>query len=736
MRKLVVWVMSCGCSLALVLIGVSRGPLAAEPKAPEKFVAVDTSRLMGLPESHPLLGVEEAFPNWKFTRPVDLTHAGDGSNRIFVVEQGGRIHVGPNDPNSKTTEVFLDLTDVVRRKHNEEGLLGLAFHPKYRENGEFFVFYSVTPLGTVISRFHVAKDNPNRADRASEEKLLEYRKPYGNHNGGCLKFGPDGFLYISIGDGGLANDPHGNGQNLETLLATILRIDVDQQDEGKHYSIPKDNPFVEQSPNSRGEIWAYGLRNPWRMSFDRQTGALWVGDVGQDHFEEVNVIVKGGNYGWNLREGKHPRDPAADRDSVQTFVEPVIDYPRVSGKSITGGLVYRGQRLPTIVGAYIYADFMSGNIWAVQTDGKKATADYKLARTSLMITAFGEDEAGELYFTAADGRVRQFRVPDSDEKHDFPKTLSETGLFSSVKDHEPSPGMIPYDVNVPLWSDGAVKDRFIALPQNGSVTFEEQEKWGFPVGTVIVKTFSLQTDSSKPEKTQRLETRLWLHSPRGWEGYTYMWNEDQSDANLLADWPFKKEIEITTPKGSTKQEWYFPSRSDCQACHTHNVGFVLGWNTRQLNKPATAAHSDENQIDLFQRLGLFTKPVTTPASKLEAYPEWEDDKAPPEQRARAYLDTNCAFCHTPGGFGTAGGARAELDYHNPFEKAFAIGTKSKPGSKPFIEPGQPKDSAIIEHMSTRNPKEQMPPLATLRRDDFAIDVISRWIKELPKPETK
>ncbi|MBC7856254.1 MAG: PQQ-dependent sugar dehydrogenase, partial [Pirellulaceae bacterium] len=237
-----------------------------------------------------------------------------------------------------------------------------------------------------ISRFKVSKEDPNKADRSSEEKLLEFPKPYGNHNGGSLKFGPDGFLYISIGDGGLANDPHENGQNLETLWGKILRIDVNRKDKGKNYAIGQDNPFVERGNNVRGEIWAYGLRNPWRIAFDRENGTLWNSDVGQDRFEEVNVIIRGGNYGWNLREGKHPRDPNAVRDSAEKFVSPILDYPRIEGKSVTGGVVYRGQRLPSLKGAYIYADFVSGNIWALHSDGKTAGANHKVARTSLLIS--------------------------------------------------------------------------------------------------------------------------------------------------------------------------------------------------------------------------------------------------------------------------------------------------------------------------------------------------------------
>ncbi len=705
----------------------------------EKFVPVDTSRLMGSPDAQPTLGVEKAFPHIQFTRPVEFTHAGDGSDRVFVVEQDGRIRVFPNRSDAKEAKVFLDLHEVVRREHNEEGLLGLAFHPDYRTNGQFFVFYSVTPRGSVVSRFRVSKDDPNRADRDSEEKLMTWTKPYGNHNGGCLRFGPDGHLYISVGDGGLRCDPHGNAQNLEVLNGKILRIDVDHKDAGKNYAIPKDNPFVDRggkvpppAPEQpargsgiRTEIWAYGLRNVWRYSFDRSTGTLWAADVGQDRHEEIDIIVRGGNYGWNIREGKHPLDPNAERSAVGEFIDPILDYPRVEGKSVTGGLVYRGRRLPDLVGAYLYADFFSGNVWALRWDGKKVTANPKIARTSLLISAFGEDEAGEAYFTAFDGFVYRLRAPEKVLSQSvFPRTLTETGLFASVKDHTPAPGLIPYAVNVPLWSDGAAKDRFLVLPEKGKVIFKEQDQYSFPVGTVLVKTFLLNTDLEKPEEMRRLETRLLVHNPRGWEGYTYIWNEEQDEANLLADWPFTREFDVKSATGPVKREWYFPSRSDCIACHTQNAGFVLGLNTRQLNRTYGYGKVKDNQIRVFERLGIFSEPLPKPVGELEASPDWQAKEAPTATLARAYLDANCAMCHSPGGRGHAGGASMDMRFHVPLAEAF-------PREKEWLSPGDPARSVLLKRMTTRHADPQMPPLATNRVDEDAVKVLHQWIKQLP-----
>jgi uncharacterized repeat protein (TIGR03806 family) len=692
----------------------------------ETFMPVDTSRLMGSPDEQPTLGVERAFPHLKFTRPVEFTHAGDGTDRVYVVEQDGRIRIFPNRSDAKEAKVFLDLRDVVRREHNEEGLLGLTFHPDYRKNGQFFVFYSVTPRGSVVSRFRVSKDDPDRADRDTEEKLMQWTKPYGNHNGGCLRFGPDGQLYISVGDGGLGGDPHANAQNLEVLNGKILRIDIDRKDTGKNYAVPKNNPFADRGGKVRGEIWAYGLRNVWRYSFDRTTGTLWAADVGQDRHEEIDVIVRGGNYGWNIREGKHALDPNAERSAVGEFIEPVLDYPRAEGKSVTGGQVYRGRRLQGLSGAYLYGDFISGNVWALRWDGKKVTSNAKIARTSLLISAFGEDEAGEAYFTSFDGFVYRFRTP-VEKRHtnpDFPRTLTETGLFASVKEHTPAAGLISYDVNVPLWSDGAAKDRFLVLPAKGKVVFKEQGQWEFPVGTVLVKTFLLHTDLENPKEVRRLETRLLVHNPRGWEGYTYLWNEEQDEANLLADWPYTRTYEVKSANGPVKREWYFPSSSDCQACHTQAGGFVMGLNTRQLNREHEYGRVKDNQVRAFERLGIFTGPLPKPVADLEAFPDWQAKTAPVATLARAYLDANCAMCHTPGGRGHAGGAGMDLRFHLSLAEAF-------PGKTNWLVPGNPERSILVKRITTRHENAQMPPLATNRVDEEAVNVIRRWVKQLP-----
>jgi glucose/arabinose dehydrogenase len=342
-------------------------------------------------------------------RPILLTHFGDGSGRIVVGEQHGVIYI--IDPKNPTeAKVFLDIQDRVRYsdKQNEEGFLGLAFHPKFKENGEFFVFYTdkKATMANVVSKFTTKAGDKSKGDPASEVELIRFEKPFWNHDGGTLAFGKDGYLYITHGDGGAGGDPHENGQKMSTLLGKILRIDVDKASPDKKYGIPADNPFVKQD-GALPEIYAYGFRNIWRFAFDRQTGELWAGEVGQNLFEEIVKVSKGGNFGWSKREALHPFG-AKGVDVNKEMIEPVWEYHHDIGKSITGGNVYRGKEIPELAGHYVYADYVSNRFWALKYDEEKGrvVANRVLKNTPIAVMSFGEDESGETYLmgTSATGQ--------------------------------------------------------------------------------------------------------------------------------------------------------------------------------------------------------------------------------------------------------------------------------------------------------------------------------------------
>jgi glucose/arabinose dehydrogenase len=402
------------------------------------FVLAITVSAASAQNNLPSVDLKVAWPHLKFDRPVAMIEAPDGSHRQFVVEQAGRIWILPADRNASEPKLFLDISDRRPFRENEEGLLCLAFHPQFKTNGKFYIFYTQqNPKRNILSEFQVSKTDPEKADLASEHEVFHILKEWWNHNGATLVFGPDGYLYITVGDGGDGYDPREHGQNLNVVYAKILRIDVNSKTGSLPYGIPQDNPFLpadkaaldklvpfddKGQTGQRPEIWAYGVRNPWRVSFDRETGELWVGDVGQDRFEEVDIIKKGGNYGWSAREGFHDLNRTSHPAKGTAPIDPIIEYghnaelaqqskfPNHSiGISITGGYVYRGKKIPALRGVYVYGDFQMGTIWGLRYENGKLTADGVLvngnpART---IPSFAEDSEGELYVLSFDGRIYQ-----------------------------------------------------------------------------------------------------------------------------------------------------------------------------------------------------------------------------------------------------------------------------------------------------------------------------------------
>ncbi len=417
------------------------------------------------------LQLEEAFPSLRFSRPVDFQIPGDGSGRIFVVEQAGVIRVLDNRSDAGSADVFLDIRSRVRDQGNEEGLLGLAFHPNFATNGYFYVDYTASsPRRTVVARYRVDPNDPDRALPGSETIILQVNQPYSNHNGGQIVFGPDGYLYVALGDGGSGGDPHDHGENPATLLGSILRIDVDG---GSPYAIPSDNPFAGDTQGRREEIYAYGLRNPWRISFDSSTGQLWAADVGQNLYEEVNIIEKGANYGWDVMEGLHCYEPSTGCNQTGLTL-PVWEYSHDLGISITGGFVYRGAMAPSLAGRYVFADYGTGRIWALAWDGSRAQVE-EIMDTSLAISSFGVDAQEELYALAFNGRIYRFAEEGRGTVTDPPVTNAES-------DEAPSEAMLWGNYPNPFNPETTIR---YALPQPGAVRLVVYDLLGHEVAMLV-----------------------------------------------------------------------------------------------------------------------------------------------------------------------------------------------------------------------------------------------------------
>ena len=682
-----------------------------------------------LPPAPPVgaMRLERAFPELTFERPLWMGYAPNDDRFVYFVEQAGRILVADAE-NPVTTEVFFE--EEVRRGHNEEGLLGLAFHPDYVENGRFFIYYSASnPVRTVLSELRRSAARETVADPTTERVLLEIDQPFGNHNGGDIQFGPDGYLYVAVGDGGAGGDPLGNGQNPETLLATVLRIDVDSEDPGcgTPYGIPEDNPFAMErcqpgvTPAGAPEVFAWGLRNVWRMSFDKGTGALWGGDVGQDAREEINIIENGHNYGWSQVEGDICFQGDCD---LEVFSEPVYAYDHDEGKSVTGGYVYRGSRLPELWGKYIFGDYETGRIWALERVPGGPPEVTPLTHSRRRIVSFGESPNGELYVVTFDADIQQLeRVDPPMNLEPFPQRLSETGCYSDIANLVLAPGVVRFDVNSPLWTDGAVKLRSVALPPGETMYYQPDGAFGLPLGTVVLKTFTLEDGAGN---VRRLETRVIHRDPNGWNGYTYRWEDDQQDAVLL-DGALTEEVEGPTGRFT----WIYPSRAQCDHCHVERFGYAVGLASRQLNRLYDYEGGTFNQLAAFAGAGLMEQAPEALPSTLPAFPDPHDDSASLEARVRGLLDANCASCHLPDG---PTDAEIDLRVTTPFEEMKLCNIEPTRGESGIenamlLAPGEPIRSVLVERMRTRG-EGQMPPLGTSIIDGFGSALVGAWIEEM------
>lgn len=676
--------------LAVALLG---GCSASDDRGPE---CLNLPR----PPARDVVEYVRVFPSVAIEGGVDLLLDPTG-DRWYLATQSGQIYTFPNVAEPPAPTLFADLAPQIV-EGGEAGLLGMALHPDYADNGEVFLSYT-GPGGPVfesrLSRFHTS--DGLTLDLASEEPILVVDQPYTNHNGGDLGFGRDGFLYFGLGDGGSGGDPQNRAQDPDSLLGKLLRIDVDG---GDPYAIPADNPYA--AGGGRPEIFALGLRNPWRFNFDRLTGELWAGDVGQNVWEEIDKIVLGGNYGWNIKEGLDCF--GQDACAGAGLVDPVAQYRNTGGASVIAGFVYRGAALPDLAGLFLYTDFYGETLWGVA----EGAAPVVLSEAGVRGTvAFAEDRDGELYTLAYGGGIYRLRAATPASGPVLPDMLSETGCLDVADPRRPPAGAVPYALNVPFWSDGADKTRWMFLPPNRPAEIAADGDLALPVGSVVVKTFEL---AGAP-----VETRLFVHHGDGdWAGYSYAWDADGGDARLLAG-------------GETRvvgaQTWIFPDRADCMYCHSRAAGRTLGLELAQLARevPGDAGEPIDQLLLLASRGVLADPPAAIPLPPIAG-------DAPLAERARAYLHANCSQCHRP----DAPSGRARIDLRRDVPAAAMNLCEATPRSgdldladATLLTPGDPARSILSARMHTLG-STRMPAVGSAAIDSEGAALVDAWIAAL------
>jgi uncharacterized repeat protein (TIGR03806 family) len=720
--------------LVILITSLLPGVLfAQQPYGLKKRVLWTQSRVVGFPDPPLPYRLERVFRELTFKQPI-ATGIFPGNDLIWVATHQGsyggdsQIRVFADKPDVDSTELFLQRPEIV---------YGLAFHPRFAENGYLFVGCNgkseeLGEVATKVLRFTLEPSLPYSCDPNSSQVVIQW--PSNGHNGGDLAFGPDGMLYVSAGDGTSDSDLNLAGQDLSTLPGSILRIDVDHASAGKQYSVPADNPFI-NTPGARPEIWAYGFRNPWRITFDVNTGQLWVGNNGQDHWESVHLVQRGENHGWSVFEGSHPFRLQRQRGPTPP-VAPIVEHPHSEARSLTGGVVYNGSKHPTLRGAYLYGDYATGNVWAVRHDTVRVTWKQQLSRSTLQIAGFGIDSSGEPVIVDHGGGLYQLapNLPQPDAPP-FPRLLSETGLYNSTTENRVDDALIPYSVNAPLWSDGSSKERFIALPGKEQIGFKAKGGWDFPDGAVLVKTFSLNVDDDSTAKPRRIETRL-LHRQDGeWYGYSYAWNKQQTDAELVAAAGMDQNFDTGDGSESRNQTWHYPSRSECMVCHSRAANFVLGLSTAQMNKAHDYDGVTDNQLRALEQIGVLSVDGKSKLPKRpEQYPQLAnplDETSSLEDRARAYLHANCANCHMDAGGGNSNialefdtkGEKMSLFDAPPVHDSYGIANAK------LIASGAPQQSVLLQRVSRRG-AGQMPPLGSSLVDKAGIRLLDQWIRSL------
>lgn len=761
-KRLALGVASLAFAIALTswLATTAAEPAKTQTAEPSKATRQPwtASKVTGSPEPPPPYKIVNAFPKMKFDHPLLLAHSPE-LKRIFVGEQAGVLYSFPDKPDAKP-DLFIDLRkelktfNVLPKTKGIDILYGLAFHPRFAENRQCFICYTLHTTepgarnfkdGSRVSRFTVTKTDPPRVDPDSEEIVLSFLQ--GGHNGADIHFGPDGMLYLSIGDSSGPNPPdlHNTGQDISDLSSSILRFDVDHKDEGKNYAVPKDNPFVKWK-DARPEIWAYGFRNPFRMSFDSKTGDLYVGDVGWDLWEMVHRIEKGGNYGWSAMEGPQP---IKEKAGPTPIIPPLIALPHTLACSITGGRVYHGKKFPELEGAYIFGDWETRRLWAARFDGERVKEMPELTRPLVRIVAFGQNLEGEIYFLDYDaGTVHTIERNDQNQQNkDFPTKLSDTGLFASVKEQTPAPGVVPFVINARQWQDGATAQHWAAFPGTSQATLYKNGKvipgfvdWHyfrmhFPKDAVLIRTLSLGG--------RRIETQLLHYDGLDWRGYSFAWRDDQSDADIVP----AEGAEKTLP-GTEERVWQFHSRTQCLSCHNNQTEYAHAFSPGQLNRIGPDGRNQLvalTEMGLLRRAGQDGKTLPPFDDKLAAEErklvDPSDASQPLSARARSYLQANCGHCHMEHGGGTVMLRLTDTVGLNDMK---ALGVRPLRGDfgipeARIIQPGDPASSALYFRMSKFG-RDRMPHIGSDLPDEMGLKIIGDWITELgkdkPKPEAE
>ena len=717
-----------------------------------------TSRIIGSPEPAPPLQTAQKFSALKFDRPL-LIRMDSAEQRLWVVEQGGAVYSFPDDPNVAEASMFVDFQKSFSQltPHPDAGgfgfAYGLAFHPQYPKVPVCWMTYTLNSAkenhhledGTRLSRFNVMFDDAGvpHCDVASERVLLTWLE--GGHNGACLEFGPDGYLYVSAGDGEVPNppDPRDAGQDVSNLLSTVLRIDVMPQGDDPLYKVPADNPFVALK-NARPEIWAYGFRNPWKMTF-APDGELWLGDVGWELYEMVHRVRKGGNYGWSIMEGPQTVRPNARRGPTE-ILPAAIALPHTDAASVTGGYVYRGQRFPELLGTYIFGDYETRRIWSARFEGERFTSLTDLVRPSLRLVAFGEDTANELLMLSyEDGTIHELqRGKPAESVHPFPVRLSDTGLFDDLKSLKPATGVVRFEINAPVWNDGAKAERLLAVPGEDKIEVLKdgtrranwmwRETMLFPKDSVLARTVSLPDDAARDV---RLETQLLHYDGIDWNGYSYAWSPDQGDAELVP--AAGRELELAEYgdfRTAATATWRIQSRTECQRCHNHWVGGPLAFTPPQLNRSvATSSGSMLNQLHALRDGGWLTGEIPddpqSSVSQAAVLTDPGDESADTALRARSWLAANCSYCHQQHAGGTA---TIDLRHTNEPSDMRLIGISPVQGTfdlnaAMLISPGNPTESVLLYRISTAG-RGHMPHIGSATPDPGGISVVRDWIQSL------